>query len=162
MAREVMQWDTSPTRVPLRRGKGAFIKKKHGTTRRPLGLEFAASKPRGSVECHFSGAVSQKVIADDSATFLSPSSEDVRETDGKDSCSEQPEYMPDGNRNQDPLIQPVRPLPKAHGSETLQDACKHPQALISLKLKSPQVDFSRPIIASEYSSSLLDYMLGRG
>lgn len=59
-------------------------------------------------------------FAEDSASLLSPSSEDASETDGTDSYSEQPEYMPDSN--QDPLIQPVRPLPKAHGSETLQDA----------------------------------------
>ncbi|KAJ6414525.1 hypothetical protein OIU84_003513 [Salix udensis] len=59
-------------------------------------------------------------FAEDSASMLSPSSEDASETDGTDSYSEQPEYMPDSN--QDPLIQPVRPLPKAHGSEILQDA----------------------------------------
>lgn len=58
----------------------------------------------------------------DSASYLSPSSEDLSETDGTESFTGTPDaQMPDGT--QDPLIQPVKQLPKrSRGSDALQDA----------------------------------------
>lgn len=61
---------------------------------------------------------------DDSASYLSPSSEDQSETDGTESYSGTPEYaqMPDGTQDP-PLIPPLSQLPKQPcGSEALQDA----------------------------------------
>uniref|UniRef100_A0A2P2QQ67 Myb/SANT-like domain-containing protein n=1 Tax=Rhizophora mucronata TaxID=61149 RepID=A0A2P2QQ67_RHIMU len=59
---------------------------------------------------------------EDSASFLSPSSEDASETDGTESYTGSPEDMQDGSQDP-PLIQPLRQLPKrARGSDALQDA----------------------------------------
>ncbi|XP_065867355.1 uncharacterized protein [Euphorbia lathyris] len=59
---------------------------------------------------------------EDSPSFLSPSSEDVSETDGTESYTGTPDHMPDGSQDP-PLIQPMRQLPKRpRGSEALQDA----------------------------------------
>ncbi|XP_021826984.1 uncharacterized protein LOC110767652 [Prunus avium] len=65
-----------------------------------------------------------KNCEDDSTSFLSPSSDDLSETDGTESYSGPDEYtkMPDGSQDP-PLIQPLRQLPKRpRGSEALQDA----------------------------------------
>lgn len=60
---------------------------------------------------------------EDSASFLSPSSEDVSETDGTESFSGQPEYSIPVGVQDPPLIQPFKELPKrARASESLQDA----------------------------------------
>lgn len=58
---------------------------------------------------------------DDSASFLSPSSEDLSDTDGTDSYSP-PEYIQDDNQGP-PLVPPLRQLPKRpRESDALQDA----------------------------------------
>lgn len=65
-----------------------------------------------------------KNCEDDSASYLSPSSEDLSETDGTESYTGQQEYaqMPDGSGDP-PLIQPLSQIPKrARGSEAIQDA----------------------------------------
>lgn len=59
---------------------------------------------------------------DDSASFLSPSSEEASDTDGTESYTGSPEYMPDGSQDP-PLVPPLRQLPKRpRGSDALQDA----------------------------------------
>uniref|UniRef100_A0A2N9HSW8 Myb/SANT-like domain-containing protein n=1 Tax=Fagus sylvatica TaxID=28930 RepID=A0A2N9HSW8_FAGSY len=61
---------------------------------------------------------------DESASYLSPSSEDLSDTDGTESYNGTLEYaqMPDGTQDP-PLAQPLRQLPKwPRGSEVLQDA----------------------------------------
>lgn len=61
---------------------------------------------------------------DDSASFVSPSSEDLSGTDGTESYTGPPEYaqMPDGSQ-EPPLVHPLRQLPKRlRSSEALQDA----------------------------------------
>ncbi|KAF5952429.1 hypothetical protein HYC85_010373 [Camellia sinensis] len=67
-----------------------------------------------------------KNYEDDSASFLSPSSEELSDTDGTEteSSSRQPEYAQMPAESQDiPFIPPLRQLPKrARGSEALQDA----------------------------------------
>ncbi|TQD98803.1 hypothetical protein C1H46_015618 [Malus baccata] len=66
-----------------------------------------------------------KNFEDDSASFLSPSSDDLSETDGTESYSgpeEEFTKLPDGSQDP-PLIQPLRQLPKRpRGSEAVQDA----------------------------------------
>ncbi|CAN6567105.1 unnamed protein product [Malus baccata var. baccata] len=66
-----------------------------------------------------------KNCEDDSASFLSPSSDDLSETDGTETYSEPEEgynKMRDGIQDPPP-IQPLRQLPKRpRGSEALQDA----------------------------------------
>lgn len=63
-----------------------------------------------------------KNCEDDSASFLSPSSEDLSDTDGTESYSGPPEYMPDGSQDPPP-VPPLRQLPKrSRGSDALQDA----------------------------------------
>lgn len=65
-----------------------------------------------------------KNYEDDSASFVSPSSEDLSETDGTESYTGPPEYpqMPDGSQ-EPPLVHPLRQLPKRlRSSEALQDA----------------------------------------
>ncbi|KAM7268751.1 hypothetical protein ACFE04_010917 [Oxalis oulophora] len=62
---------------------------------------------------------------DDSASFGSPSSDDLSNTDGTESYTgDQPEYTPDRDREPEPpLDQPLRQLPKRpRSSEALQDA----------------------------------------
>ncbi|KAK9283191.1 hypothetical protein L1049_011427 [Liquidambar formosana] len=61
---------------------------------------------------------------EDSASFLSPSSEDLSETEDTESFTGQAEYtqMPDGSQDP-PLVQPLRQLPKRpRSSEAVQDA----------------------------------------
>uniref|UniRef100_A0A5B7BPA8 Myb/SANT-like domain-containing protein n=1 Tax=Davidia involucrata TaxID=16924 RepID=A0A5B7BPA8_DAVIN len=77
---------------------------------------------------HMNGSLPTEVknYEEDSASFLSPSSEDLSDTDGTEteSSTRQPEYnqMPAGSQEV-PLVQPLRQLPKRHrGSEALQDA----------------------------------------
>ncbi|XP_044462786.1 uncharacterized protein At2g29880-like [Mangifera indica] len=63
-----------------------------------------------------------KNCEDDSASFLSPNSEDASDTDGTESYNGSPEYMQDGNQDP-PLAPPLRQLPKRpRDSEALQDA----------------------------------------
>ncbi|XP_027342554.1 L10-interacting MYB domain-containing protein [Abrus precatorius] len=65
-----------------------------------------------------------KNCGDESASFASPSSEDMSETDGTESYTGPPEFgqMPDGFQ-EPPVGQPVRQLPKrSRGSDGLQDA----------------------------------------
>lgn len=65
-----------------------------------------------------------KNCEDDSASFGSPSSEDLSETDGTESYTGPQEYaqMPDGSQ-EPPVGQPLRQVPKRpRGSEALQDA----------------------------------------
>lgn len=60
----------------------------------------------------------------DSASYLSPSTEDLSETDGTESYTGTPEYTQMADGTQDPpLGQPFRQLPKrSRGSEALHDA----------------------------------------
>ncbi|XP_030965060.1 uncharacterized protein At2g29880 [Quercus lobata] len=61
---------------------------------------------------------------DDSVSYLSPSSEELSDTDGTESYTGTPEYaqMPDGTQDP-PMAQPLRQIPKrSRGSEALQDA----------------------------------------
>ncbi|XP_057976237.1 uncharacterized protein At2g29880 isoform X2 [Malania oleifera] len=65
-----------------------------------------------------------KNCEEDSASYFSPSSEDLSETDGTESYTRQPQYsqMPDGSQGP-PLIQPLSQIPKRQrGSEAIQDA----------------------------------------
>lgn len=63
-----------------------------------------------------------KNCGDDSASYLSPSSEYPSDTDGTESYTGPPEYMQDGSHDP-PLVPPLRQLPKRpRGSEALQDA----------------------------------------
>lgn len=63
-----------------------------------------------------------KNCEDDSASYVSPSSEDPSDTDGTESYTGSPEYMQDGNQ-EPPLVPPLRQLPKrTRGSDALQDA----------------------------------------
>ncbi|XP_038700035.1 uncharacterized protein LOC119997228 [Tripterygium wilfordii] len=72
-------------------------------------------------ECH---PAEFRNFEDDSASFVSPSSEDQSETDGTDSYTAgPPEFMPDGSQDLPPPIHPLRQLPKRpRSSEALQDA----------------------------------------
>ncbi|KAK7401406.1 hypothetical protein VNO78_12849 [Psophocarpus tetragonolobus] len=65
-----------------------------------------------------------KNCEDESASFVSPSSEEMSETDGTESYSATPEFgqIPDGFQ-EPPVVQPVRQLPKRpRDSDALQDA----------------------------------------
>lgn len=63
-----------------------------------------------------------KNCEDDSASFLSPSSEEASDTDGTESYTGSPKYIPDGSQDP-PLVPPLRQLPKRpRGSDALQDA----------------------------------------
>ncbi|XP_052192342.1 uncharacterized protein At2g29880 [Diospyros lotus] len=66
-----------------------------------------------------------KNYEEDSASFLSPSSEDPSDTDGTEteSSTRQPEYSEPADSQEAPFIPPLRQLPKrARASEALQDA----------------------------------------
>lgn len=59
----------------------------------------------------------------DSASFLSASSEDASDTDGTESYTGPPEYMPDGSQEPPPVIPPLGQFSKRPRlSEALQDA----------------------------------------
>ncbi|KAJ7949420.1 Myb/SANT-like domain containing protein [Quillaja saponaria] len=65
-----------------------------------------------------------KNYEDESASFLSPSSEELSVTDGTESYTGQPEYgqMPNGTQDP-PLVDPLRQIPKRpRGSDAFQDA----------------------------------------
>ena len=65
-----------------------------------------------------------KNCEDDSPSFVSPSSEEMSETDGTESYTGLPEFgqMPDGFQ-EPPVVQPQRQLPKRpRSSDALQDA----------------------------------------
>ncbi|KAJ4833483.1 hypothetical protein Tsubulata_006648, partial [Turnera subulata] len=68
------------------------------------------------------GSYPTRNLEEDSASFLSPSSEDVSETDGTESYNGSPDCRLDDNQDP-PLIQASRQLPKrARVSEALHDA----------------------------------------
>ncbi|KAK6228545.1 hypothetical protein QUC31_006055 [Theobroma cacao] len=63
-----------------------------------------------------------KNFEEDSASFLSPSSDDLSDTDGTESYTGQPEYLQDGSQDP-PVMEPLRQLPKRpRGSDSLQEA----------------------------------------
>ena len=63
-----------------------------------------------------------KNFEEDSASFLSPSSDDLSDTDGTESYTGAPEYLQEGSQDP-PLMEPLRQLPKRpRGSDALQEA----------------------------------------
>ncbi|MBA0692347.1 hypothetical protein Goari_009918 [Gossypium aridum] len=63
-----------------------------------------------------------KNFEEDSASFVSPSSDDLSDTDGTESYSGQPEYLHEGSQDP-PVMEPLRQLPKRpRESDVLQEA----------------------------------------
>ncbi|KAL4336196.1 hypothetical protein GQ457_07G019300 [Hibiscus cannabinus] len=63
-----------------------------------------------------------KNFEEDSASFVSPSSNDLSDTDGTKSYSGQPEYLHEGSQDP-PVTEPPRQLPKRpHEADSLQEA----------------------------------------
>ncbi|KAK8552695.1 hypothetical protein V6N12_041274 [Hibiscus sabdariffa] len=63
-----------------------------------------------------------KNFEEDSASFVSPSSNDISDTDGTKSYSGQPEYLHEGSQDP-PVTEPPRQLPKRpHEADALQEA----------------------------------------
>ncbi|KAG4180861.1 hypothetical protein ERO13_A10G191100v2 [Gossypium hirsutum] len=66
--------------------------------------------------------VAYKNFEEDSASFVSPSSDDLSDTDGTQSYTGPPEYMQDVSQEPPPM-EPLRQLPKRpRGSDSLQEA----------------------------------------
>ncbi|GAV62729.1 Myb_DNA-bind_3 domain-containing protein [Cephalotus follicularis] len=90
-----------------------------------------------------------------SASFLSPSSEGLSDTDGTESYTSPPEFIPDGCQDP-PMAQPLKQHPKrSRGSEALQDALL--AVASSIRRLSDAVERSKTAInASELLEAVME------